>query len=206
MTTDEGNQANSPSGGVNSTMASGHAAQDVAGGGQVATVNGMGKALSTGRTIGGPVDERIIHAKATRHIAGKFPGLNVYGIEYLAGLACYLKINNRENVGVSEDRFIKWTGARSRWQKRLAEGGAECIEMGAVEVIPTPSGKYYDITQKGRVILQEYCRRFEEIREDLEGRRAVAVLTGEAARLRVLTKRRKAERLRDATTPPGEPG
>ena len=204
MTTDEGNQAISSSGGANSTKESGQAAQDVAGAGQFVMESARPEPLTT-RIIGGPVDDKIIHAKATRHIAGKY-GLNLYGLEYLAGLACYLKINNRENVGVSEDRYIEWTGARTRWQKRMREGGAECLEMGAVEVIPTPSGKYYDITQKGRVILAEYCRRFEEIREDLEGRRAVAVLTGEAARLRVLTKRRKAERLRDATTPPGEPG
>lgn len=127
----------------------------------VAALSGLSlnKVKSLAATKGG---EKIIHAKATRHIAGVF-GLNLWGLEYLGALVVYIDKEGRHGAGVDELRFIDWTGARSNWKRRMKQGGAECLALGMVDRFPFGTGYCIDISQKGERVIEEYNRRFEEI-------------------------------------------
>lgn len=164
--------------------------QNVAGG----EVSGLPK--RTGATL--PNVERIAHSKALRTTAGKFPGVNLWAIEYLAALKTYLIIRGREGIGVSEPEFLDWTGARARWQKRMEEGRRELETAGAVEWIEVREmgrkmGKIIDITEHGERILAAYNARFAEVMEDMETKRAVSALNMATRRLKLERRRLEGE-------------
>lgn len=133
--------------------------------------------------------EKIIHSKVVRFIAAHY-GLNVWGTEYLAALESYLLIMQRQGIGVPEEAFIEWTGARGNWQKQMNRGGRECKEAGAVERFHFSVGHCIDLTEKGRFILKEYGRRFEEIKEELRIKAAGNSIK-EAGRRSVMEHRRR---------------
>lgn len=129
-----------------------------------------------------PVGERVIHSKVTRYIAAKY-GLNVWGQEFLGALDAYITMEARENIGVPERRFIDWTGARKRWKKRMDEGSRECKDLGLIDRFPFGSGFCIDISHKGRVILDDYSKRFDEIQQDFEAQHVISKLKDETKRL-----------------------
>lgn len=161
--------------------------ENVAGGGR-----GLNSVNEVGSLASARPGEKIIHAKATRYIAATH-GLNVWGLEYLAALEIYLSIKARENIGVEESAFIDWTGARGNWKKRMKEGSKECGALGLVDRFPFGPGHCIDLSHKGRRVLVDYGRRFEEIRADIEGRIAVSRLKNETQRLRLENMRRQGE-------------
>lgn len=151
-----------------------------------------------------PMNDRTFHAKALRHVCGVYQDIDQWAVEFIAALLTYEIFTNREYVGVTLDALIDWTGARARWQKRMQEGMRQAVGGGYVEVIQAPSvgdgqpGRYYDITEKGRRVYDAYNRKFAEVAEVAEQRRVVAVLNGEARRLRMLERRRRADEARRA--------
>lgn len=147
--------------------------------------------------------ERIWHHKALRHVCGVFPEINQWGVEFVGILLTWLRLHGRENVGGALDTVSDWSGARRRWDKRIKEGCAEAVAGGFVEAIPYGNGGYvYDITQKGRRMLQAYDRRYNEVKEDNEARAVVRALEREAKRLRGKVPKTRARRRVRAT--PGE--
>lgn len=153
---------------------------NVAGAGSLESVQTRGAALGS---------DKIFHAKATRHICGKYPGLNLYGLEFTAALSAFLVLSARENVGVNVQDVVHWSGARTRWKKRMYEGAREAEEMGCIERIRSGDGYVLDLTAKGRRVLDDYDRKMEELREVFEVRRAVNAL-------KMATRRLKMERRR----------
>lgn len=142
--------------------------------------------------------QRVLHNKALRHIAGKYQELNLWGIEFIAALAAYLAISDRENVGVNVKDVIEWTGARSRWQKRMQEGAREAEAAGCIERIRSGvfggrEGFVMDLTEKGRRVLADYDKRMKELQEDFEARRAVNVLKMATRRLSLERRRANGE-------------
>lgn len=174
----------------------------ICGGQNVAGGEGLAETMKEGRPLAG--NERTFHAKALRHVCGKFEEINAWGVEFVAALSAYLILSGRENIGVRAEDVIEWSGARARWKKRMREGMREAVTGEFVDEIKVPSlgdgrpGTFYDITEKGRRMLEIYNRRFEEVRNDAEARRMVAVLNGEAKRLRALARRRRGEEMRAA--------
>lgn len=165
-------------------------------GGNVAGGEVSGLPIRTGATL--PNVERIAHSKALRTTAGKFPGVNLWAIEYLAALKTYLILRGREGIGVSEPEFLDWTGARARWQKRMEEGRIELEAAGAVEWVEVREmgrklGRIVDITEHGERILRAYNDRFAEVMEDIEARRAVSALNMATRRLSLERRRLEAE-------------
>lgn len=139
---------------------------------------------------------KALHAKAERFVCIKYEGLNIWGLEFTAALACYLVLSGRENVGANVQDVVEWTGARHRWQKRMYEGAAEAEAAGCVERIRSGvfggrEGYVMDVTAKGRRVLADYDRRMEELQDDFEARRAVNVL--KMATRRLSLERRRAD-------------
>lgn len=131
---------------------------------------------------------KALHAKAERFICIKYEGLNLWGLEFTAALACYLVLSGREGVGVSVQDVVEWTGARPRWKKRMEEGAREAEAAGCIERIRSGvfggrEGYVMDVTAKGRRVLADYDKRMEELQEDFEARRAINVLKMATRRL-----------------------
>lgn len=111
--------------------------------------------------------ELIYHYKVTRHIAGKY-GINQHEMEAVLFLQVYLWIKGRERIGVSEETFTEWTGARGRWQARIKKGVTIAIQKGLIERFRFGRGHVIDLTTKGERIADAYNARFDEIEKGFD--------------------------------------
>ena len=141
----------------------GQSGENVAGG----KVNSEGKQSKPLTAKPGKGGELIYHYKVTRHIAGKY-GINQHEMEAVLFLQVYLWIKGRENVGVSEETFTDWTGARGRWQARIEKGVRIAIEKGLIERFRFGRGHVIDLTTKGERIADAYNARFDEIEKGFD--------------------------------------
>lgn len=117
----------------------------------------------------GPIGQRIIHSKVTRHMAGKYK-LNMWAQEFLSALGLYLIMHNRVDIGVAHDPFVDWTGSKPNWKKRMAQGGRECLALGCISRHKFRNGHVIDITHKGRQLLNAYEVKFIEILKNFHAR------------------------------------
>lgn len=131
--------------------------------------------------------ERIFHAKATRTIAWKY-NVGPWELEYIGALDLFLKISGREGIGARQAQFIDWTGARTNWKHRMREAQQRAEREGLIEFIPAKGGKVIDITEKGRRCLEDYCKRFEEVKEDTRQRIIKGMLIRQAKEIKARNK------------------
>ena len=127
--------------------------------------------------------DKSIDGKVIRFIHSQYQ-IGINEMQSLGILAAYIYLRGRENVGVSRTEMLDWSGARSRWQRKVSQGIDECIRLGAIEVIPANNGSTIDITHKGKQVLRSYELRFEEVRKDIEARRVINLLKLETARIK----------------------
>jgi len=157
------------------------------------TVNGvnqcggqlLGKAQRTGTA---DADHSVSHTegqadrKAARIMIHKY-GVSLWTLEAMATTSIFLKLKNRENVGVSPDEVVDFSAKTKNTQRRIRDGIRDGIERGLFDEFATPGGKAIDLTDQGESILRDYIGKYYQIRHDWEAKTLTARMEEQSARI-----------------------